>query len=175
MKFLTYFCFLLLLIGCKTKQTTFITEKQEFKATVNCPEDGICSIELIPNSSLVVKSDEFGNTYTIIEKGEKTILKYVFSQNIDKQYVDGHYIEEIYAEFDKELPDLTLQNKSLNDVKLLFNRMCYCKGSAGFYHITKGNLSFKKTKKNTFNFQLSFIMDKVPQVITSINETFTLD
>jgi len=175
MKFLTHICCLLLLAGCKTKQTTLITEKQEFEATTNCPEDGICSVELIPNSSLTVKSDEFGNTYTIIEKGEKTIFKFIFSRNVDKQYVDGHYIEEIYAEFDKELPDVILQDKNLSNVKLLFNRMCYCKGSAGFYHIEKGGLSFKKTKKNTFNFQLNFTMDKVPQVITSINETFTLD
>ncbi|MCF6279504.1 MAG: hypothetical protein L3J14_04070 [Flavobacteriaceae bacterium] len=175
MKIFIHLFFILTLVGCKTKQTTLITEKQEFKATTNCPEDGVCTVELIPNSSLIVKSDEFGNTYTIIEKGEKTIFKYTFSRNVDKQYVDGHYIEEIYAEFDKELPEINLKDKNLSNVKLLFNRMCYCKGSAGFYHIQKGNLSFRKTKKNTFNFQLNFTMDKVPQVITSINETFTLD
>jgi len=174
MKFIAHIFFVILLAGCKAKQTNLITEKQEFKATTNCPEDGVCTIELIPNSFINVKTDEFGNMYTKIEKGEKTILKYTFSRNADKQYMDAHYIEEIYAEFDKELPDLTLKSKSLNKVKLLFNRMCYCKGSAGFYRIENGDLSFKKAKKNTFNFQLNFKMDKVPQVITSINETLIL-
>ncbi|PHR72482.1 MAG: hypothetical protein COA67_04355 [Lutibacter sp.] len=174
MKFITHFCCFLLLAGCKSKQS-LITEIQKFESTVNCPEDGICTVELIPNSSIIVKSDEFGNRYTIIEKGEKTIFKYVYTRTVDKQYVDGQYVEEIYAKFDKELPDLTMQDRSLSGVKLLFNRMCFCRGSAGFYHITKGNLSFKKTGKNTFNFQLDFVMDEVPQVITSINETFTLD
>ncbi len=174
MKFIAHICCCLVLAGCKSKQS-LITEIQKFEATTNCPDDGVCSVELIPNSSLIVKSDEFGNKYTVIEKGEKTILKFIYTRNVDPQYVDGHYVEEIYAEFDKELPDLILQDKSLSNVKLLFNRMCFCRGSAGFYHITKGNLSFKKMAKNTFNVKLDFTMDEVPQVITSINETFTLD
>lgn len=164
-----------MLIGCKAKHTELLTEKKEFKATTNCPEDGECKVELIPNSSLIVKSDEFGNVYTIIEKGEKTIFKFTYSRNLDKQYVDGHYIEEIYAEFNKELPEITLKDKGLSNVKLLFNRLCYCKGSAGFYHISQGELSLKKKSKKTYNIQLNFKTDEVPQIITSINETFTLD
>lgn len=175
MKIFIHLFFILTLVGCKTKQTTLITEKQKFIASSDCQEDGVCSVEIIPDSFLSVKTDEFGHIYTTIEKGEKVIFKFTYSRIVDEKYVDGQYAEEIYAEFDQNLPEINLKNKNLSKVKLLFNRMCYCKGSAGFYHVENGELSFKKTGKNTYNIQLNFKMDKVPQVIRSINETFTLD
>lgn len=158
--------FLFLLISCKTQKNV--------ATYTNCPEDGICSTEIIPNSSLKLHTDTIGMLYTTIEKGEHLIFKFSYSKNVDKQYVDGHYIEEVYAEFDGDLSEINLENDELQNVNLLFNRVCFCKGSTGFYPITKGKLSIKKINKNNYNIQLNFKVDEVPQVITTVNETVIL-
>ncbi|MBV1888435.1 MAG: hypothetical protein KUG51_04020, partial [Urechidicola sp.] len=62
----------------------------------------------------------------------------------------------------------------LSKVKLLFNRLCYCKGSTGFYTIKNGELVIKKIKKNTYTINLDFKIEEVPQVVTSINETLII-
>jgi hypothetical protein len=172
--FIHVFAFFLL-VGCKAKTTELITAQKEFKTTTNCPDDGECKTELIPNSTLEVLSDKFDNIYTKTNEGEKIIFKFTFSRGVDKMAVDGHYIEEIYAEFDKNLPNLNLVDGELKNVKLLYNKMCYCKGVAGYYHIKNGTLKFEKTAKKTYNIQLDFKLDIAYQVITSINETLILD
>ncbi|AOW20939.1 hypothetical protein [Urechidicola croceus] len=175
MKTLSHILFIFLIIGCKAKSTNVITEQQEFKAMSNCPNDGVCTVELIPNSSLILKEDTIGSIYTNIVEGEKTIFKFSFKRNEDKMNVDGHYFEEVYAEFDSNLNDLDIENEQLKDVKLLFNRVCYCKGSAGFYPIKNGKLTLKKIDDKTINILLDFKVDEVPQVITSLNETLILE
>lgn len=175
MKLFIYIFSLILLLNCKTKSAALTTDEKQTEIKTNCPDDGECKTELILNSKLEIKSDEFGNTYTNIVRGNKIIFKFSYSRNIDKMAVDGHYIEEIYAEFDNSIKDISLKDKALEKVKLLFNRMCYCKGSAGYYHIENGMLNIKKVDSNTYNIQLDFKMNKVPQVITSINETLILD
>ncbi len=174
MKVFIPFLFFFLLVSCKAQNSVLITEKQEFKSTSDCPKDGVCSVELIPNSSLILHTDTIGMNYATVEKGERIVFKFSYSRNVDKQYLDGHYIEEIYIEFDRYLSELNLKDKELQNVSLLFNRACFCKGSTGFYTITKGNLTVKKINKKTYNIQLDFKVDEVPQVITSINETITL-
>ncbi len=175
MKLFIYLFSLTLLLNCKSKSAVLASEEKQTEIKTNCPDDGVCKTEYILNSEIEIKTDEFGNTYTNIVKGDKTIFKFTFSRNIDKMAVDGHYIEEIYAEFDNSIKDISLKDKELEEVKLLFNRMCYCKGSAGFYPIENGTLNIQKTDSKTYNIQLDFKMNKVPQVITSINETLILD
>ena len=167
MKVVNPLLFLLLLISCKA-QNNFD------KTNTICPENDVCSAELIPNSTLKLHTDSIGMLYTTIEDGKHLIFKFSYSRNVDKQSLDGHYIEEIYAEFNSDLSEINLEDEDLQNVKLLFNRICFCKGSTGFYPITKGKLSIKKINKNTYNIRLNFKVDEVPQVITSINETLIL-
>lgn len=186
MKFFLHIFVIIALSGCKSTKTSAtaseetseaikISEKKEIISQTDCPETGMCRVELIPNSTLEIHQDKFKNTYTNITKGEKLIFKFNFSRDLDKQYVDGHYIEEVYAEFDANLPEITLKGKELQDAKLLFNRMCYCKGSAGYYPIKNGTLSMKKIDDKTYDISINFKMDEVPQVITSINERLIFD
>ncbi|MDC9721638.1 MAG: hypothetical protein PSN34_02540 [Urechidicola sp.] len=174
MKYSISFIFILLLLSCKAQNTKVLTETQEFSSNTECPEDGDCSFELFPNSSINLVVREGTSSYTTIEKGNKTVFKFSFKRNVDQQVVDGHYIEEVFAEFDADLYDLILENKELRQVNLILNRICYCKGSYGSYVITKGQLSLKKMKKNTYSLSIDFKVDEVPQVITSISETLIL-
>ncbi|MFK5877980.1 MAG: hypothetical protein QM478_00640 [Flavobacteriaceae bacterium] len=174
MKLSITFIFLFLLMSCKAQNTKIISETKEPMLKTECPEDGDCSFELFPNSSINLVVREGTSSYTTIEKGNKTVFKFSFKRNVDQQVVDGHYIEEVFAEFDAEVSDLVLENKELRQVNLILNRICYCKGSYGSYVVTKGKLSFKKIKKNTYALTIDFKVDEVPQVITSISETLIL-
>ena len=174
MKFSAAFIFLFLLMSCKAQNTKTISETKEFSSSPECPKDGDCSFELFPNSSINLVVREGTSSYTTIEKGNKTVFKFSFKRNVDQQVMDGHYIEEIFAEFDSDLSELNLEDKELRKVNLILNRICYCKGSYGSYVVTKGELSLKKIKKNTYQLNINFKLDEVPQVISSINETLII-
>jgi len=166
--------FLFLLMSCKAQNTKIISETKEVTLNTECPEDGDCSFELFSNSSIKLVVREGASSYTTIEKGNKTVFKFSFKRNVDKQAMDGHYIEEVFAEFDANPSELNLENKDLRKVNLILNRICYCKGSYGSYVVTKGQLSFKKTGENTYHLSIDFKVDEVPQVITAINEILIL-
>lgn len=166
MKTISALLLIFILISCKAQN--------EIYSTQNCPSNGVCSSELIQNKSLKIENDHFERLNAKIEEGDKTIFKFVYNRNVDEQYVDGNYTEIIYAELDKDLTEFNLNDSELKNVKLLFNRLCFCKGSTGFYKVTKGILSIKKISKETYNIQLNFKVDEVPQIITSISETVIL-
>ena len=174
MKFPVFFVSVLLFLSCKSQNTNTLINTQEFSSNTECPKDGDCSYELFPNSSINLVSREGTPSYTTIEKGNKTVFKFSFKRNVDQQAVDGHYIEEVFAEFDANISDLILENKELRKVNLILNRICYCKGNYGSYVVTKGQLTLKKTKKNTYSLRIDFKVDEVPQVITSISETLII-
>ena len=61
---LMYLFILLALANCNCQKNT--TSKEMANSIINneeYPENGICSIELLKNKSLNVKSDEFGKIY----------------------------------------------------------------------------------------------------------------
>lgn len=163
-----------LLLSCKAQKTDIDSKTNELSSSVECPEDGNCSFELFPNSSINLVVREGTSSYTTIEEGNKTVFKFSFKRNVDQQVVDGHYIEEVFAEFDSDISELNLENKELRQVNLILNRICFCKGSYGSYIVTKGQLTLKKMKKNTYSLRIDFKVDEVPQVITSISETLIL-
>lgn len=174
MKFSIAFILVFLLMSCKAQNTKTITETKEATLKTECPKDGDCSFELFPNSSINLVVREGTSSYTTIEKGNKTVFKFSFKRNVDQQAIDGHYIEEVFAEFDANVSELNLENKELRKVNLILNRICYCKGSYGSYIVLKGQLSLKKIAESTYHLSIDFKVDEVPQVITSINEILIL-
>ena len=162
---------LLLIVSCKP---SFIVSQQINQKAINCPENGNCSFELIPNKSIEFKADNFGILYPVISDGEKTLLKYTFKKNSIKNTQDSNYTEIIYAELDQEFSELRLANEDLQNVKLYFGRLCYCKGQTGYYPIKKGQFKISKAGKNTVTFNLNFDIEVVPQIISVLNETISL-
>ena len=149
-------------------------EKTIAQKAVYCPQNGNCTIELIPNKSLHFKKDGIGILYPVITKGEKTILKYTYTRNSIPNTQDGSYVEIIYAELDPNITELSLTSKTLQQAKLYFGRFCYCKGATGFYPINNGIFKIKKEAKNNFSIHLDFKITAVPQVVTSFHEKFSL-
>ena len=168
---------LLFLLSCKTNQSVSSTikgSKAVFEQTENCPENGTCTIELIPNKSIEFKTDEFGSLYPVIEGGTKTILKYTFTKKTIPNTEDSNYTEIIYAELDKNISSISLIDQELKTINLHFARLCFCKGESGYFPIKKGTFNLVKNSDNTLKIDINFNVKKIPQIISEIHEIITL-
>jgi hypothetical protein len=166
---------ILLIVSCKpTHKANFIISNAISQSTNSCPENGVCSIELIPNKSLEFKKDNIGMSYPVITEGNKTIFKYTYKRKSIPNTQDGNYTEIIYAELEETISDLDLSNLDLKNVKLYFGRLCYCKGQTGYYPIKNGDFKITSLDNDSVNFNLNFKISEVPQIITEINESISL-
>jgi len=165
----------ILFASCKPCQNlNFALKETVFTKTMDCPDNGECFIELIPNKSLEFKKDDIGVLYPIITEGEKTILKYTYNRNSVPNTQDSNYTEIVYAELDKTITEISLTNKELQTVKLYFGRLCYCKGETGYYPIKNGDFKIEKSGKDTVKIDIEFSIKEVPQIISKISETISL-
>lgn len=161
-----------LFMACKTSKCQI---NEPIKTTPeSCPENGECKIELLPNKTLEFKADEFGILYPEVTDGANTVLIYTYNKKQKVKRPDGYYREHIYAEFNGEITELDLKDELLQNIKLHFGRICYCKGETGYYPIKKGNFKLTFPKKDAIKIQLDFSVKKIPQVITELNETISL-
>jgi hypothetical protein len=163
------------LTSCNTSKNACleITENT-FTKTVNCPENGECTIEFIPNKTIEFKKDEFGIIYPIISEGEKTIFKYTYKRNPVANTQDSNYTEIVYAEFDKSISEISLSNSELQNSKFYFGRICYCKGETGYYAIKNGEFEISELAKNSLKVDFEFSIKEVPQIISKISEMVSL-
>lgn len=175
MKNLLIIC-VLVLASCKTSKPTnsdMAVNNIIFVQSENCPENGKCVLELIPNKSIVFKNDEFGNLYPVISEGTKTIFKYTYTKNPVSEVEDSNYTEIVYAELDLT-NNIQLQNETLNNIKLHYGRLCFCKGESGYFPITRGVFNLTKTATDSVKIDVDFIIKKVPQIVKEIHETVSL-
>ena len=173
MKYLSCICMFVFWFSCSSGQNTTI-KNLEKNITNNCPDDGVCSFSVIKKKSLNIKKDGIGSIYPEVVSGNNIILKFEYKRNEIPNTQDSHYIEQVFIEIEPNQIDLNISDNKLQLVKLLYARLCFCRGQTGYYKINKGNLILKKVSKNTYEFELTFITDEVPQIITRIKESFTL-
>ena len=173
MKYLIAFLFCLT-ISCNSQQKASI-EANKLKVATKCPEDGLCTFEVLTKKSLDIEKGSLGEMYPKISDGKKIVLKFDYKKKEIPDVQDSSYNEIIHLEVDPDNPEVNLKDSELEKVKLTFARFCYCKGQTGYYKITEGNLSIKKTSNDKYNLILNFNTNEVPQIITSINETFELN
>lgn len=165
---------LFVIASCKPAQhINYTLSEVVYLKTINCPDNGECSIELIPNKSLEFKKDDFGNLYPIISDGEKTILKYTYQRNPIAKTQDSNYTEIVYAELNKTITEISVSNNDLQTIKLYFGRLCFCKGEAGYYPIKNGSFKLEILNKNSLKINFEFNIIEVPQVISTISETIS--
>ena len=174
-----YFLFFLVILntGCQSSRLnkSLISLKEpRVIALESCPEKSTCTIEIIPHSTLIIKEDEFKNTYIEILKGPNTILKYQYKKDEIPNTADGHYSEIVYIETDNYDKNILLKNEQLQEVKMVFGRLCYCKGTSGYFSVIKGELELT-VKKNKLTLNTNFSVDNIPQLIANLNETIILD
>ncbi|MBJ2174952.1 hypothetical protein JBL43_11935 [Aureibaculum sp. A20] len=174
---LLFLCVLMILFAnCKSKSNTIPSLKTLQKQTFElekCATNTNCSIEITPNSNLLIEQDELQNTYIKLAPGNNTIVKYEFKRKELPNVADGNYSELIYFEIDENNKQLFLTNGALQNVKMIYGRFCYCKdGTSGYFKVTQGRLKLIKNNKE-LRIDLNFKVGKIPQLLTEIKETIT--
>lgn len=172
MKKLLCSIFCLLIFSCGSKSQVLKNEN-DLKKT-DCPIDGACSLKVEQNKTLNIINDRSPTLYPEIVNGENIILTFEYKRHEIPDTADGHYIEQLLLELDPNNLEAILSGNTLQNVKLLFARFCYCKGQTGYYKITNGTLKIEKLNKNRYYISLDFSQDSVPQIIDSIGEIFEL-
>lgn len=138
--------------------------------TSNCPEDGVCRLEIYKNKTIQLKKDGIGKLYyNLIDSESKSVVYFEYSRNVPKDLQDASYREEIVFEIDNNSTSQNLLNTDLKNVKMLFGKHCFCRSEAGYYNVNNGNLNYNYIN-NELKFNLTFKIPEVSsQVITSIS------
>ena len=87
--------------------------------------------------------------------GNNTVVEYTYLKEGPEGTADSNYSETIHFEIPASVESLSKVNASLGDVKLLYGKHCFCKGEAGYYPISNGELSVSANNK-TLAFNLNF-------------------
>ena len=170
MKKLFFIPLAFILSFCKCPKATIAAADKSVIESV-CPENGKCTIELLRNKSLAVKADEFGSVfYTLEDVATKSVIIYEYKRNVEEGLQDGQHREEIVFEINNSDTTVSLTDKNLQSAKMLFGRHCFCKGQAGYYKVTEGNLNLEN-KNGTINIDLNFKIKEVPQLYTTVKAT----
>jgi hypothetical protein len=163
----------LVLVSCKTSKSVISASETVLVQSENCPENGNCVLELIPNKTIVFKKDEFGNLYPVISEGTKTLFKYTFTKKPISETEDSNYTEIVYAELDLN-NNFNLQNETLKNIKMHYGRLCFCKGESGYFSVEKGVFNLTKMEGDLVKIDVDFVVKKIPQLISEIHETVSL-
>ncbi|MDP3312759.1 hypothetical protein [Lutibacter sp.] len=173
MKYLFIFVFLFSITSCNTSKTIVIKEKI-IQNLETCLANGDCEIQLLPDSFLEFKKDEFNNYYPIISEGNNTVIIYTFTKKTDKSLQDNSYKELIYIQLKSPFKKINLKDKDLEKVQLFYGRLCFCKGESGYFPVEKGSFKITNLTKNSFDLEILFNTHKIPQLITEIKEHIIL-
>jgi hypothetical protein len=174
MRILLFTASFLLIMCCGTKQKSVRTViDQEKKSQTTCPDDGTCSFEILNNKSLLLKYDTTNQLYPEIVDAENIVFKFEYKRNEIANVEDGGYQELMFLELNPKDITQKIEDTSLQKVKLLFARLCFCRGQTGYYKVRKGSLNITSLNNDSYKLELNFKIDEVPQIIKSISETFS--
>lgn len=161
----------LLSFCCSTKELAKGDGAKKINMDSPCPSDGTCSTEVFKNKTLVVKTDAYGSLYYQMEDNENTsVIVYQYNRTVKGDLQDANYKEELVFEINNNETKLSLENTSLQKSKMLFGRICFCRGQTGYYKVDEGQLNLTKNN-NSITFNLDFTITKVPQIIKNITTT----
>lgn len=171
MRFFILLFSVITLVSCKVKNEV-IRFQDELEFGGYCPDDGTCTFSVLSQKVLKVKKDNLGAIYPAIAEGNKIVLKFEYSRNEKPNVADASYKEQVFIEL--SVDQLEIETEVLKHVNILFARLCYCKGLTGYYRVRTGKLAIKKLLGETYNISLKFEVTEVPQVVTQIEQIFSL-
>jgi hypothetical protein len=129
----------------------------------DCPKQANCTIELLPNKSLIVETSAYGLKYSLADQTGMNVVIFKFDKIIKGDLQDAGYREEIVFEYDGKR-NIDLTDSQLQTSKMLFGRFCYCKGQTGYYRVKKGRLSIDQNARA----KLDLTISEVPQLTKQI-------
>ncbi len=163
--------FFVIVVGCSSSREQASKDKIP-PPKVNCPEGGDCTFEVLQKSTLTLRTDPTGASYPEIGPGENVVVRYQFKKDTEPDVLDSSHSEYLYFEIGPGRVEISLQDEELQKVKMIFGRVCFCKGETGYFPVRKGNL-FVYQNKGDLLVRASFDIKKIPQTIKEIDERLT--
>ncbi len=159
-----------LFMACNSTKKTIENKTTALNTSMECPKGGECNFSVMKNQSMVMKQDGTGMNYPeFVENFSTNIIKFRFHKESPQGLADGNYTEEIYMEVKSDVKNISLKDDALKEVKLFYNRMCFCeRGTVGYFPVTEGNLEYQRNSDGTASIVLYFQNNKVPQIIEKI-------
>lgn len=159
-----------LFMGCNSTKKATDSKTITLDTSMDCPKGITCSFSLMENKSLVIKKDGIGMTYLDYADSDSTnVIKFKYHKASPEGMADGSYTEEVYMEIKKDVKNLSLENEELKQVKLYFQRMCFCeRGTVGYFPVTDGKLEYQRNSDQSASVVLTFQNNKVPQKLGRI-------
>lgn len=166
--------FLTVFVSCNS--TKKVEEAMSVAPEMQCPKNGTCTFSVIANKSLQILEDGIGMKYPKLKDNPHTsIIKFRYHRKAPEGMMDGNYTEEVYLEIENDISKLELKDQELQQVKLLYGRLCYCKGNVGYFKVTDGLLNFQRNKNGTATLSLIFNNHEVPQIIKEIKGSISFE
>ena len=158
----------MLLLGCGTRKNQTVAVEIPVPH-INCPKGGDCTFEVLRDTELQLAYDALGDLNPKIIPGKKAVVRYHFKKDEVPGTADSSHSEYLLFEFDPEVDQLILRDEELQQVKMVYGRICFCRGSMGYFKVTDGNL-FLFNKNRELQLRSVFHVNKIPQIIEEIDE-----
>ncbi len=113
--------------------------------------------------------DPTNRWYPKFVEGEGSVAEFRYEEKGPEGTSDGDYKEVIQFQIPAEIGNgKSFTNESLQQVKLLYYKECFCKGEAGYYQVTEGALQISRTSNGALTFNLQFKLGRVNHTIYRI-------
>jgi len=132
-------------------------------------------IEKFLDSSLKYHEDNLNGFYAEIVSGDNDtdVITIKYSKTGPEGTMDGNYSETLYFEVPNKEVEMQLSNTELQDVKMIYEKACYCKGEAGYYKVKEGSLKVERNK-DYINIQTEFSIPETSQQVKKVQRQISL-
>lgn len=174
---LLFLLIIISLISCKCSKVVARNEVNLEKTSsptitstfnTNCPSEGKCTIRFNKNKGLNLTNANNSIAYNLIPKEDMSVVEFVYSSKQEEAAIDGGYREMILFEIPTNTKNLELKDYDLQQTKMIYARFCNCRGRAGVFAVTKGDLELNSST-DIFNFTLQYNLGKNPPLVDKIN------
>lgn len=171
MKYFLFLTSFFIINGCSCQKkinskTDFI---ENFKVeSFICPEGGTCDLQVVNNKSILLKTVNDKIYYDIKDDSTKITIVYTYSKNIEASEYDGGIQEKIIFEIESKNYQISLQDSSLSQVKLIYKKVNNARAPNTYLPISKGKLVIN-TLNGKINFNLEFEISNNSQITKVLN------
>nr|WP_297309471.1 hypothetical protein [uncultured Flavobacterium sp.] len=133
-----------------------------------CPENGTCTATRDLGKGLKEITSDNTIYPQIVENNETILIQYEYNRKKSEgNYADDFHKEELFLAIPAKAFKKEYKNEQLQEVKLIYGRHCYCKGSAGYFKISEGTLKIDNSEEKT-KVKLTF-KAPVEQLISTVD------
>lgn len=139
--------------------------------TENCPDEGTCTHEVFPFSSLswhVISGKVTGLERT---SGSSTVYHYTYTFNDNPLISDDEYMEELWLEVPGEIDNFSYESTDIDSLNFFIRRQCFCPGT-DWVEVDDGSISGTVLENGScgLNLEIGFDNLGIREVRTIIGE-----